>query len=135
MAKSAKLRCVILTPQKPVIDTEAVEVVFPAHDGLLGVLPGHAPLLCNLGVGLLQYHDANDKKHYCMIAGGFGHVHDDVVTILANDAAVRGEVTTAQAEEELLLAKTLPSHTPEETESRAAALKRAQCLIRLSKME
>lgn len=135
MTKSAILRCIIVTPQNPVIDTEVVDVVFPAHDGLLGILPGHTPMLCNLGVGLLQYHDADEKKHYCMIEGGFGHVHDDVITILTNDAAAQGEITTAQAEEELLLAKTLPTHTQEEAEARAVALKRAQCLITLSKIE
>ena len=49
------IRCVVVTPEAPIVDTQATEVIIPAHDGMIGLLPGHAPLLCNLGMGIVCY--------------------------------------------------------------------------------
>jgi F-type H+-transporting ATPase subunit epsilon len=49
MADTFKLE--IVTPEKKVVDTPAEEVQIPGKNGYLGVLPGHAPLITELGCG------------------------------------------------------------------------------------
>ena len=130
--QSAILRCKIITPTAQIIDTQSFDVVLPAHDGLLGVLPGHAPLLCNLGIGLLRYRDSDKNRNAVYIEGGFGHIRDNEVTILTRRAFSAEEVTTAEAEEQLLQARTLPTSTIQEVQTRSRAIQRAKHLLTLA---
>ena len=45
------LHCVVVTPERAVVDETADFVVLPMLDGELGVLPGRAPLIGRLGFG------------------------------------------------------------------------------------
>ena len=49
-----KLQCVVVTPERAVLDEPADFVVLPLYDGELGVLPGRAPLIGRLGYGELR---------------------------------------------------------------------------------
>jgi len=129
---SARLRCTVLTPESKVLEATAYEVVLPADDGLLGVLPDHAPLLCSLGNGLLRYVDSEKRRRSCYIERGFGHIRDNEVTILAERTVNAEQITTARAQEMLLEAQTMSTETIEEVELRTAAIKRAKDLIRLA---
>ena len=131
--KTPKIHCQILTPVARVADTRAFEVVLPAHDGLLGVLPGHSPLLCNLGIGLLRLRDSEEQLHTYYIEGGFGHICDNEVSVLTHKALTADEITIADAEEQLLKAQTLPSKTLEQVETRFAAIQQAKQLLILAR--
>ena len=133
--KTAKIHCTILTPAARIADVRAFEVILPAHDGLLGVLPGHAPLLCNLGIGLLRLRDSEDRLHTYYIEGGFGHVCDNEVSVLTHKALTADEVTVADAEEQLLEAQTLSSDTLEQVEARFAAIRQAKQLLTLARQK
>ncbi|MCX6634616.1 MAG: F0F1 ATP synthase subunit epsilon, partial [Acidobacteria bacterium] len=78
-----KFQLEIATPERLLIREQVSEAQVPAANGYLGVLPGHAPLLCKLGVGLLRFHDASLAERRLFIEGGFGHVRDNEVTILS----------------------------------------------------
>jgi len=108
-------------------------MVLPAHDGLVGVLPGHAPMLCELGVGLLRYHDINGKEQILFVAGGFGHIRENEITILTNEAIPANEITEDQADNELQRAEDMPMTTIEEVEARNAAIEHANHLVALTK--
>ena len=126
------LQCSVVTPEKKVVYTKALDVVMPAHDGLLGVLPGHAPLLCNLGTGILRYLDSENKKQALFIDGGFGHIHNNEVAILTREAVAPGEISLSQAEELLTQARALSKSSHEETATRSRAISRAKNLIDLA---
>lgn len=111
----------------------AYDVVLPIHDGLLGVLPGHAPLLCNLGTGLLTYHNKDMLRRTYYIEGGFGHIRDNEVVIMTDQAISSTDISEADAEERLLEARSMPMDTLEEVDARSAAMRQAQQLISLSK--
>ena len=72
----------IVTPDHSLVTDKVDEVVAPAADGYLGILPGHTPLLATLKVGELWYR-IGQEKHYLAIAGGFVEVLPDRVTVLA----------------------------------------------------
>ena len=52
MAKTFRLE--IVTPEKIVFSEDVVSLVAPAENGYLGVLAGHAPLLCTLKPGEIR---------------------------------------------------------------------------------
>ena len=75
--------CQIVTPEGMVLQREAVFVRFPAHDGLVGVLPNHAPMISLVGQGSLTLRTADQRLYFLEMQGGFAEVRDNVLTILA----------------------------------------------------
>ena len=62
----------------------ARSLVAPAWDGLVGILPGHAPLLTLLGTGRLEIDSGSDVRQSFSVAGGVMKVEDNTVTVLAD---------------------------------------------------
>jgi F-type H+-transporting ATPase subunit epsilon len=79
----------VVTPDKMVVKESAEEMQIPGKNGYMGILPGHAPLISELGVGQISYRNGNET-HYLCVAWGFAEVLPDKVTILA-ETAERGE--------------------------------------------
>lgn len=79
----------IATPERELVRDQVIEAQIPAKNGFLGVLPGHAPLLSELGVGFLSYTDGV-RRRYMAVHGGFVEVLPDQVRVLA-DVAERAE--------------------------------------------
>ncbi len=94
MADTFKLE--IVTPEKKVVDTAVEDVQIPAKSGYLGVLPGHAPLIAELAVGEISFHDASGESRLA-VAWGFVEVLPDKVTILAETAERPSEIDVDRA--------------------------------------
>jgi F-type H+-transporting ATPase subunit epsilon len=75
----------VVTPERPVVDTQVTDAELPGKDGYMGILPGHAPLLSILGKGTLTYSESG-SKHVLDIDGGFVEVFDNHVRVLADKA-------------------------------------------------
>jgi F-type H+-transporting ATPase subunit epsilon len=97
MALPTKLLLEIVTPDRALVREEVDEVVVPAFDGYLGVLPGHTPLLATLKVGELWYRQGQEK-HYLAVAFGFLEVLPDHVTVLAQVSERPEEIDVQRAE-------------------------------------
>jgi len=55
------MKLVIVTPERQLLSFEVSEVTLPGAEGELGVLPGHAPLITELGIGELTYRGAYER--------------------------------------------------------------------------
>ena len=77
----------IATPERLLVKEQVTDVQVPGKEGYLGILPGHAALLSELGSGTLTY-TMNGRKHYLTMQGGFVEVLDGHVRVLADQAAV-----------------------------------------------
>jgi len=76
-------RCVLLTPAGKLLDCRTGSLVLPAHDGKLGILRNHAPMLCKLGTGIMEVRDIPDRKDaFYLIEGGFARIALNLVTVL-----------------------------------------------------
>jgi len=75
----------VVTPERSAVHADASEVKLPGSDGYLGVLPGHAPLLTEAGVGELSYRSGSAVE-YVAIFGGYAEVLPDGVIVLAEAA-------------------------------------------------
>jgi len=134
MPGARTIHCVVITPEARVLDEGVLSLILPAHDGLLGVLPAHAPLICQLGPGLLHYTTADQVRHVLLLNGGFAHLGHDELVILTPQAVTRAQASAAFAEQELLDARALPAHSFQEAEARRQALARARQLVKLAEM-
>src|SRR5215469_8342480 len=122
----------VVTPQRHVLHETVQGLEMPGKDGYLGILPGHAPLLTELGMGVLTYN-AGGNAHKLTVLNGYAEVLPDRVTVLAelSERPEEIDVGRAQAERdqaEAELAKA-SSHPDMNWERSAVMLKRA--LIRL----
>ncbi|RPH63904.1 MAG: F0F1 ATP synthase subunit epsilon [Acidobacteria bacterium] len=97
MALPTHLTLEIVTPERPLIREQVDEVIVPAADGSLGVLPGHTPLLARLDIGQLSYRKGQET-FYLLVAFGFAEILPDRVTILAQTAEKAGEIDLKRAE-------------------------------------
>ena len=79
----------VVTPERLLVreDVESVEV--PGKAGYLGILPGHAAFVGQLGTGVLVYADGG-RRSSLAVSGGFIEVLPGHVRVLA-DVAERAE--------------------------------------------
>jgi F-type H+-transporting ATPase subunit epsilon len=87
----------IVTPAKLMVKDTAEEAQIPGLDGYLGILPGHAPLITELAVGVITYK-ASGTTHTLSVAWGFAEVLQDKVTILAETAERPQEIDVERAQ-------------------------------------
>ena len=120
------IRCVVVTPEKAVLEATADFVVVPMLDGELGVLPGRQALIGRLGYGELRTVQGNTTRRY-YVDGGFVQVRSDVVTLLTAKAIPAEELNAAAAEAALKEAlKTALAPPEQETQQKAQLRARAQ---------
>src|SRR5579863_3441417 len=72
----------VVTPERHVLQENVQAVEIPGKEGYLGVLPGHAPLITELGIGILAYRKESETR-YLTIIHGYAEVLPDRVIVLA----------------------------------------------------
>lgn len=94
MTTNAPLRCVVVSPERPLFEGGADRVVVPGTKGQLGVLPRHAPLIAKLDPGVIRIDRpaAEGGALKMAVAGGFLQVAANEVTLLVTEAVTAAEV-------------------------------------------
>jgi F-type H+-transporting ATPase subunit epsilon len=92
-----RLTLELATPIRLLLSETVDEVVVPGSEGYFGVLPGHAPFLTTLGIGLVTYKIGREE-HHVVVSGGFAEVRNDKVIILADTAERPDEIDAERAE-------------------------------------
>ena len=77
------MQVTVVSPERTVFDGEADSLVVPAFDGLVGILPGHAPFLTLLGAGRLRVRRGGEVSEFG-VAGGFLQVTRNAVRVVAD---------------------------------------------------
>jgi F-type H+-transporting ATPase subunit epsilon len=94
---AGNLRLEVATPERLLVQEDTTEVSIPAANGMIGILPEHAPLLSELGVGELAFVTSAGPRTV-FVAGGWVQVLNNEVRVLADRAEDIGEIDTARAE-------------------------------------
>jgi F-type H+-transporting ATPase subunit epsilon len=126
-----QLQCVVVTPEKAVLDEPAELVVLPMFDGELGVLPGRAPLIGRLGPGELRLTQQGTARRL-FVDGGFAQVRSNVVTVLTPRAVPAGDIDPQAARQELTAAQAVVTKSAEEQDARQKVEDRARAMIRVA---
>jgi F-type H+-transporting ATPase subunit epsilon len=123
----------IVTPEKMVVNEAAEDAQIPGLNGYLGILPGHAPLISELGVGVITYRAGGVTKNLA-VAWGFAEVLQDKVTILAETAERPEEIDVARAQQAKERAEQLlKSNDPElDYDSTQDDLRRAETRLKVA---
>ncbi|HUF13718.1 MAG TPA: ATP synthase F1 subunit epsilon [Longimicrobiales bacterium] len=86
MPADNRLNVSVISPEATIYEGRASQVIAPAWDGQVGILPGHAPMIVLLGGGELRVDGERGTERYD-VSGGFMQVVDDRVTILSETAS------------------------------------------------
>ncbi|HKI38507.1 MAG TPA: ATP synthase F1 subunit epsilon [Gemmataceae bacterium] len=124
------LQCVVVTPERALLDETVDFVALPMYDGELGVLPGRAALIGRLGPGELRIrHGQHTQRFY--VDGGFAQVRGDVVTVLTPRAQKAEDIDTAAATAALDAARGATT-TSQAQAARVKAQQRARAQLRIA---
>ncbi len=132
MIKGKHLRCTVVTPESRVLETDATSVVLPAHDGYVGILVGRAPLLCELGIGVLRVDASDGPGRELFVDRGFAQVLNNEVTVLTEQAALSENISRKDAERALAEAQQMPAHDEAAVLARSRAVQRAKAQLRIA---
>ncbi|BAM02970.1 ATP synthase F1 subunit epsilon [Phycisphaera mikurensis] len=85
------LHCTITTPEAQVFDAAVASVTLPSHDGRIGVLKSHAPMMVELGEGELSIEptDRHEARTRYAIQGGFAQIKSNQLVVLTAAAEPR----------------------------------------------
>ncbi|HEY7428212.1 MAG TPA: ATP synthase F1 subunit epsilon [Gemmataceae bacterium] len=129
--RDRELHCVIVTPEKALLDEAADFVAVPMFDGELGVLPGRAPLIGRLGYGELRMRRGTQTQRF-FVDGGFVQVRANTVTVLTARAMRAEDIDTA-AVTHALQAALAPAPNVQAREAQVKAQERARAQLRIAR--
>jgi F-type H+-transporting ATPase subunit epsilon len=98
MALPEHIHLEIVTPEKQLFSGPVDEVTVPSTQGYLGILPGHAPLLAELGIGNISYKSGT-RADVLFCCWGFLEVLPERVVVLAQTAESASEIDINRAEQ------------------------------------
>lgn len=81
-----RMRVSVISPVRAAFEGEAISVIAPAHDGQIGILYGHAPMVALLGTGELRIRTpgAEGERRF-RVSRGFLQVVDNEISVLAEE--------------------------------------------------
>ncbi|HPX86013.1 MAG TPA: ATP synthase F1 subunit epsilon [Candidatus Hydrogenedentes bacterium] len=125
------LQVEICSMDKAPVRLEASLVKLEGCLGPFTVLPGHAPMLASLDIGVMTLHSADGERFFYAVNGGVVKVCNDQVLILPQSFEESGEIDMERAQQAKTKAETiLKERHSSELERMEVVLKRAIARIR-----
>jgi len=88
----------LVSPERKLASLQAESVSIPGTEGDMVAMPNHAPVVTTLRPGYVTVTAGGDTTDY-LVTGGFAEVSAEGVTVLAENALPKGEVTKEVLEE------------------------------------
>ena len=124
----------IVTPDGPVVETEANIIIAATETGEIGILPGHIAMVAPLQIGGLRLQKEDSTEHIA-VHGGFIEVRPDVVTVLAQSAELASSIDIDRANKAAKLAEETLQAKKEGREHDLAELDLKRALNRINVYE
>jgi F-type H+-transporting ATPase subunit epsilon len=125
----AEFNCVVVTPEKTVLDEKVEFVALPLFDGEIGFAAGHSPMIGRLGFGEMRLRSGSTVRRY-YVDGGFVQVADNVVSVLTNRSVPSSDLDIEVAKQQLVEAQKQKANTQELFEIRERTVTQARAQIR-----
>ena len=109
----------LVSPERKLASVEAREVQIPGADGDMTAMADHAPMITTLRPGVLRVVHGGGSDDY-VVSGGFAEVTASGVSVLAEQARPRAEVTQAVYDEMLAAARAAQSSAASDATDAAA---------------
>lgn len=107
------IRCEIVSQDRLVYEGDVDMVIVPGALGEMGILPGHAPLLSALELGVIRVKKDQEEQVFT-VTGGFIEVQPDIVTVMADAAENVEEIDVDRAQQAMERAQRLLDEYSEE---------------------
>lgn len=88
----ATLQFDLVSPERRLASLEATEVRIPGTEGDMTAMADHAPTITTLRPGVLEVMHSGGTEEF-VVVGGFADISEAGVTVLAERAMPKGEVT------------------------------------------
>ena len=88
----------VLTPYKKYMSKDVTYLRVRNDDAILGILPGHAPIITTVNISEMMIKDENGKETLFAIGGGLLSVKDNVATLMVNSIESQDEIDFSRAE-------------------------------------
>ena len=108
----------LVSPERSLASFAATEVQIPGSEGDMTVMLNHAPILTTLRPGVLSVSSADGTSEY-VITGGFAEVTAEGVTVIAERAMVKSDVTQTDMDDIVSLAQVALDGSNEATQDAA----------------
>ena len=95
----------LVSPERLLASTQATAVQIPGADGDMTAMPDHAPTITTLRPGVLRVEGASGTTEY-VVTGGFAEIGANGVSVLAERAVAKADMTQADLDEMVEEAKT-----------------------------
>lgn len=82
----------LVSPERRLASVQVTEVQIPGADGDMTVMADHAPLITSLRPGVLRANGPDGESEY-VVTGGFAEINADGISVLAERAVPRGDMT------------------------------------------
>ncbi len=89
----------IITPQRTVYSGQVISFTAPGVEGLFQILFNHAPFLSALSVGPMKLKTEDNQTIKFATSGGFAHILQNRITVLAETAERGDSIDIARAQE------------------------------------
>lgn len=117
----ASIKVDLVSPERMLASVDADMAQLPGMMGEFTALPGHAPFLSTLRPGIVAIHAGGKAEEY-FVTGGFAEVSQEAVSVLAEQAVPRGELTREFLSARLSEAEAALAAAPEAARAAAALL-------------
>ena len=94
----------LVSPERSLASFAATEVQLPGSEGDMTAMVNHAPILTTLRPGVLSVRSADGVSEY-VVTGGFAEITPEGVTVIAERAMVKSEVTQLDMDGIVLIAQ------------------------------
>lgn len=85
----------LVSPERSLASLDATAVQIPGADGDMTVMADHAPTITTLRPGVLRVEAGSDTHEY-VVTGGFAEIGAAGVSVLAERAVAKGDMTQDQ---------------------------------------
>jgi len=90
----------LVSPEKLLLSGDAEIVTVPGVEGDMGVLVNHAPVMTSLRPGLIELKMGDGTESTFYVRGGFADITPESVTVLAEFAVAKEDVTQEMFEQQ-----------------------------------
>ncbi len=87
-----ELQVVLLTPEEKTILQKVSYLLLDCPDGKRGILPGHAPAIIEVAIGVMEVRFQSGEREYYALPGGIVEVTPKTVTIFTETCEKGSEI-------------------------------------------
>jgi F-type H+-transporting ATPase subunit epsilon len=95
----------LVSPERRLASAKVTSVQIPGADGDMTAMEGHAPTITTLRPGILTVNGPDGEQQY-VVTGGFAEITASGVSVLAERALARADMTQATMDEIMEEART-----------------------------